>query len=427
MIEATLREEGCHGDLCTHSMAWTLLSSVLSANARHKPTDEPMTRTNQHNGEVLTPNFGPAQRLQTPASEATALHELRNHLAAIEGFAVAIGEGLTDPKMKEYLSGILRNVSRCVRVVSVLRPPLPEQPTPQWADRVSREWPMNERSFLVGVQLLLVEDDDDVAEVTCSFLQRSGASVVRVADGDEVVGALQDANAAGRPFALILLDIHMARMSGLEAIKEVRLVDEQIPIVILTSDNASSVRDASIANGASGFLQKPIEYSSLVCFLAAYLGAGEISATAGVENDVEAEVREEPSGVANRVERERKGGTGDIPRRVLVVDDNEDSAEAMALLLQRFGHDVTVAFSGSRSIELMGMGPTQPEIVFLDLELPDMHGTQVAQLMRANGFSGKVIALSGHSEHSIKERCAKAGIDHFLCKPCSVQDLRTLM
>jgi CheY-like chemotaxis protein len=142
---------------------------------------------------------------------------------------------------------------------------------------------------------------------------------------------------------------------------------------------------------------------------------------------VEAEVREEPSGVANRVERERKGGTGDIPRRVLVVDDNEDSAEAMALLLQRFGHDVTVAFSGSSSIELMGMGPTQPEIVFLDLELPDMHGTQVAQLMRANGFSGKVIALSGHSEHSIKERCAKAGIDHFLCKPCSVQDLRTLM
>ncbi len=386
-----------------------------------------MTRTHQHNGPVVTPNVGLTQPTSpNPASEATALHELRNHLAAIEGFAVAIGEGLTDPKTKEYLNGILRNVSRCVRVVSALRPPLlPEQATPEWADRVTREWPMNDRAFLVGVQLLLVEDDDDVAQVTCSFLERSGASVVRVADGDEVVGALHHASATGHPFALILLDIHMARMSGLEAIKAVRRVDEHIPIVVLTSDNASSVRDSSLANGASGFLQKPIEHSTLVCFLAAYLGAGEISATAGVENDVEAEAREEPSGVGYRVESATKGGTGDIPRRVLVVDDNEDSAEAMALLLQRFGHDVTVAFSGSRSIELMG--PTQPEIVFLDLELPDMHGTQVAQLMRANGFLGKVVALSGHSEHSIKERCAKAGIDHFLCKPCSVQDLRMLM
>jgi osomolarity two-component system sensor histidine kinase SLN1 len=60
----------------------------------------------------------------------------------------------------------------------------------------------------------------------------------------------------------------------------------------------------------------------------------------------------------------------------------------------------------------------------LDLELPDMHGTQVAQRMRAGGYSGKMIALSGHSDPSVKERCFKSGIDHFVTKPCSVQDLR---
>lgn len=388
-----------------------------------------MTRSNQNNGEVLDASFAsllPKEEEENAPSEAMALHELRNHLAAIEGFAVAIGEGLTELRMKEYLSGILRNVARCVRVVSALQPPLLHgQPPQQWSDRVSSEWPVNDRSFLVGVHLLLVEDDDDVAEVTCSFLKRSGASVVRVDDGDQVVAALKQAEVDGHPFALILLDIHMARMSGLEAIKEVRAVDEQIPIVVLTSDSASWVRDASLRDGASGFLQKPIEYSTLACFLAAYLGAGDISATAGVENDVEAAPGEEPSGVENRVERQKKNGTDDAPRRVLVVDDNEDSAEAMALLLQRFGHDVTVAFSGSRSIELLES--TGPDVVLLDLELPDMHGTEVAQLMRASGFSGKVIALSGHSEQAVKERCAKAGIDHFICKPCSVQELRTLM
>lgn len=390
-----------------------------------------MTRTNHNNEELLQTTYNSLQvNDSTSDSESDALHELRNHLAAIEGFAVAIGEGLSEPRMKEYLSGILRNVARCVRVVSVLRPPVLSQP-PTWsADRVSSEWPVNGESFLSQVPILLVEDDDDVAEVTSSFLRRSGAAVTRVTDGDEVVAAVQHASSSGAPFSLILLDIHMARLNGLEAIKEVRTIDQRIPIVVLTSDSARAVREQSLANGASGFLQKPIEYSTLACFLAAYLGNGE-SCVSSPENDGtragDSPPEEETSGVEHRAQqRPREGdGTSSDVRRILVVDDNQDSAEAMAMLLERFGYEVSVAFSGEDSMALLQ--PTPPDVVLLDLELPDMHGTQVAERMRASGFSGKVIALSGHSERAVKERCARAGIDHFVTKPCSVQELRTLL
>jgi two-component system, sensor histidine kinase and response regulator len=389
-----------------------------------------MKRTNHNNEEFLQPTYSPLQVNETAsASESDALHELRNHLAAIEGFAVAIGEGLTEPRMKEYLSGILRNVARCVRVVSILRPPVLSQP-PTWsADRVSSEWPVNGESFLSQVPILLVEDDDDVAEVTSSFLRRSGAAVTRVTDGDEVVSAVQHASSRGTPFSLILLDIHMARLNGLEAIKEVRSVDPRIPIVVLTSDNARAVREQSLANGASGFLQKPIEYSTLACFLAAYLGNGE-SCVSSPENDgtrADEPSAEETSGVGHRAQQRPRDEDGikSHARRILVVDDNQDSAEAMAMLLERFGYEVSVAFSGEDSMALLQ--PTPPDVVLLDLELPDMHGTQVAERMRASGFSGKVIALSGHSERAVKERCARAGIDHFVTKPCSVQELRTLL
>jgi CheY-like chemotaxis protein len=113
------------------------------------------------------------------------------------------------------------------------------------------------------------------------------------------------------------------------------------------------------------------------------------------------------------------------PLQILVVDDNEDSAEAIALMLQCFGHDVQVAHSGEAAMEQMQRG--QFDVVLLDLSLPDMHGTAVAERMRATGFKGKLIAVSGYSETSVKERCSRAGMDHFIVKPCSIHALRTLL
>lgn len=113
------------------------------------------------------------------------------------------------------------------------------------------------------------------------------------------------------------------------------------------------------------------------------------------------------------------------PLRVLVVDDNEDSAEALALMLQCFGHDAQVAHCGESAMAELQRG--QFDVVLLDLSLPDMHGTAVAERMRASGFAGKLIAVSGYSDTSVKERCSRAGMDHFIVKPCSLNALRTLL
>jgi len=112
-------------------------------------------------------------------------------------------------------------------------------------------------------------------------------------------------------------------------------------------------------------------------------------------------------------------------RRVLIVDDNEDSAEAMAMLLERFGFQVSTAFSGESALEQQQQ--TQFDIVLLDLTLPDMHGTAVAERMRSAGFTGKLVAVSGNSEPAMKDRCLRAGMDQFMVKPCSADALRRLV
>lgn len=112
-------------------------------------------------------------------------------------------------------------------------------------------------------------------------------------------------------------------------------------------------------------------------------------------------------------------------RQILIVDDNQDSAEAMAMMLEYLGYEVSVAFSGQASLDELERRTV--DVVLLDLGLPDMHGTAVAEQMRSRGFAGKVIAFSGNSELSMKERCGRAGMDHFVVKPCSMESLRALL
>lgn len=111
------------------------------------------------------------------------------------------------------------------------------------------------------------------------------------------------------------------------------------------------------------------------------------------------------------------------PRRVLVVDDNEDAAESLAALLRIFGHDVSVALDGEHALALAA--ELQPDVVLLDLGMPRMDGHEVARRMRAQpwGTRMRIIALSGFGDGSDRARSRDAGCDDHLVKPVSPADL----
>jgi PAS domain S-box-containing protein len=114
------------------------------------------------------------------------------------------------------------------------------------------------------------------------------------------------------------------------------------------------------------------------------------------------------------------------PRKVMVVDDNPDVAESVRLLLEAFGHEVSVAESGERALEVAR--DRAPEIVVCDLGLPGMDGYAVARALResANG-SLRLIALSGYGQAEDKARAAAAGFDLHLTKPLDPLRLRALI
>jgi PAS domain S-box-containing protein len=104
-------------------------------------------------------------------------------------------------------------------------------------------------------------------------------------------------------------------------------------------------------------------------------------------------------------------------RRVLVVDDNQDAADSLALLLRLLGQDVGTAYDGPTA--LAQAGEFRPELVFLDLGMPGMDGYEVARRLRRQPPSVGVVlvALTGWGQEEDRRRSSEAGFDHHLVKP----------
>jgi two-component system CheB/CheR fusion protein len=112
-------------------------------------------------------------------------------------------------------------------------------------------------------------------------------------------------------------------------------------------------------------------------------------------------------------------------KRILVVDDNVDAAQTLALMLQSLGHEVRVVFDGASALQLDG--ELRPDVVLLDIGLPGMDGYEVARRLRERATRRLVIAVSGYGTEADRRRSRDAGFDHHLTKPVALGTLAALI
>ncbi|HVY83362.1 MAG TPA: PAS domain S-box protein [Steroidobacteraceae bacterium] len=113
-------------------------------------------------------------------------------------------------------------------------------------------------------------------------------------------------------------------------------------------------------------------------------------------------------------------------RKILVVDDNVDAAESLAIVLRMKGHDVRTAHDGTAALRVAG--EQSPDIVLLDLGMPGMDGLAVGRELRnrQSGHPLRIIALTGWGQESDRERTRAAGFDEHLVKPVAPELLLDL-
>jgi len=118
---------------------------------------------------------------------------------------------------------------------------------------------------------------------------------------------------------------------------------------------------------------------------------------------------------------------GPGPLRILVVDDNEDAADTLAMLLEASGHEVMVEHGSHRA--LARAAEAAPQVCLLDIGLPDMDGVELARRLRARPETAGalLVAVTGYGQESDRARTREAGFDHHLVKPIDLDRLQAVL
>jgi DNA-binding response OmpR family regulator len=113
--------------------------------------------------------------------------------------------------------------------------------------------------------------------------------------------------------------------------------------------------------------------------------------------------------------------------RLIVVDDNRDAADSLAMLLRLHHHDVWVCYEGRAALQAARACP--PDAMLIDIVMPDVDGLGLARLVRQEPALEPtlLIAVTGHTTDRVKRLAREAGFDHFLLKPFDVSKLLALL
>ena len=113
-------------------------------------------------------------------------------------------------------------------------------------------------------------------------------------------------------------------------------------------------------------------------------------------------------------------------RRILVLDDNRDAADTLAMMLELLGHEVTRLYDPQLALDEVAR--FDPDLVFLDIGMPNLSGYELAQRLRAQpkGESRVLVAVTGWGQPDDRRRTAEAGFDHHLVKPPDLDVVRAI-
>jgi len=115
------------------------------------------------------------------------------------------------------------------------------------------------------------------------------------------------------------------------------------------------------------------------------------------------------------------------PRRILIVDDNVDAADSLAMLLELDGHSVSTVYGAIEALDAVAR--LQPEMLFLDIGLPVMDGYEVARRLRSQASSSalRLVAVTGYGQKEDRDRALASGFDDHLVKPVMPEALEALL
>ena len=273
---------------------------------------------------------------------------------------------------------------------------------------------------LHGMRILIAEDNATSRLVLEQHLAAFGALPASFGDGAAALQAMRDAVAAGHPYQLVLADMKMPRMDGIELARAMRADAElaALPLALLTSVSGSGEAASARAAGVDACINKPVRRAELLDCLLRLVTAR--SACAAVPD--QAPVPATPATGAAAMARFAGA-------RVLLAEGNAVNMLIATELIESLGCHVVPAGDGNSV--LAAYAPGRFDIVLLDCQMPELDGFAASRALRAREPAGgprvPVVALTANAMKGDRERCLEAGMDDYLAKPYRHADLASML
>jgi two-component system, sensor histidine kinase and response regulator len=263
---------------------------------------------------------------------------------------------------------------------------------------------------LEGVSVLVVDDNRTNRRILEGILKNWGMKPTLACNGQSAMEALEQALQEGTPFQLILTDMNMPAMDGLELIENIRRRDKSVLATIMMLTSSGHRGDATRCEelGIAAYLLKPIRQADLREAMARVLGA--------VSDHHETSLVTQ-----NTLERDRAHAA----LNVLLAEDNLVNQKLARTLLEKRGHRVTVVATGSEALQALEQA--RFDIVLMDVQMPEMDGIEATKAIRAReqeaGGHQTIIAMTALAMKGDHERVMEAGMDEYLTKPIRAHEL----
>jgi signal transduction histidine kinase/CheY-like chemotaxis protein/HPt (histidine-containing phosphotransfer) domain-containing protein len=279
-----------------------------------------------------------------------------------------------------------------------LRLPRAQGPAPQCDSTVT----------LDDVRVLVVDDNQTNRDILRQQLRGWGMRVTCAEGGPLALALMAHAVQAGTPFQLVVLDMHMPRMDGLQLAREIQARPglAGTPLLMLTSTYANADQLARQEAGIQRCISKPIRRADLFRVVSGILATSPAETRHGAPSPRPAE--------------------GRLHGTVLLVEDNPINQAVAQAMLRKLGVRFELAGNGAEAVERVSEHAF--DLVLMDCQMPVMDGFEATAAIRhlpgGRGAKVPIVALTANAMHGDEEQCLQAGMDSFLAKPYTLASLR---
>ena len=258
-----------------------------------------------------------------------------------------------------------------------------------------------QKDDIKNIPILLVEDNYISQRVASTSLEKDGFINMEIAENGRVAIRMFEK----KEYELILMDIRMPVMDGLEATEKIREIERTMPqrrpsfIVAFTAYAVEGDKERFLDAGMDDYIAKPFHPEELVRVITKYAGRREF--------------------------RRQK------TLNILLAEDNKINQKVAMKTLESFGHNVVLAENGNQALDKFKTG--NYDIVLMDVEMPELDGIEATRMIRKMEMEGilagnakkrvKIVALTASTTKEDRERCLASGMDDYISKPFRQSEL----